>query len=122
MADYSKCAFDLKITPEEFLERHNPMYEEGLELLSPYIFKLSEFDTSVYQILVVNNSNCPFETENPRWLGVLHGAVVQQSAAPRIINSTSVCPIALDCEEEVSKERVVAFMQDSEIAGSYKQS
>lgn len=111
MADYSKCAFNLKITPEEFLERHNPMYEEGLELLNAYISKLTEFDTSIYQILVVNNSNSPFKTENPSWLGVLHGAVVHKNSAPRIINSTSVCPINTDEEEGVSSDRIDEFLQ-----------
>lgn len=119
MADYSKCAFDLKITPEEFLERHNPMYEEGLEMLNPYISKLTEFDTSAYQILVVNNSNCPFKTENPRWLGVLHGAVVQQSSAPRIINSTSVCPINVNEEEGVSPDRIQEFLQENAKLADY---
>ncbi len=119
MADYSKCAFDLGISPEEFLERHNPMYEEGLEMLSPYIYKLTEFDTSVYQILVVNNSNCPFKMENPRWLGVLHGAVVQQSTVPRIINSTSVCPIIDDEEESVSPDRIEEFLLENAKLADY---
>lgn len=119
MADYSKCAFDLKITPEEFLERHNPMHEEGLELLNPYIFKLTEFDTSAYQILIVNNSNCPFKTENPHWRGVLHGAVIESSSAPRIINSTSVCPVNPGDEEGVSPERIEEFLQENAKLADY---
>ena len=29
IADYSKCAFDLGLTPQEFLAKHNPMFQAG---------------------------------------------------------------------------------------------
>src|SRR5207253_562812 len=41
MADYSRCAFDLGLTPTRFLEQHNPMYRRGEELLRPYITKVA---------------------------------------------------------------------------------
>ncbi len=37
IADYSRCASDLGLTPQEFLERHNPMFQSGYDLLRPYI-------------------------------------------------------------------------------------
>ncbi|MCW5824662.1 MAG: hypothetical protein KIT34_17825 [Cyanobacteria bacterium TGS_CYA1] len=118
MADYSQSAFKLGITPEELLDRHNPMYEEGKDLLDPFTHVLNDFDTSIFQILVVNNSNATF---GDGWQGVLHGAVVEfeSSDASRVINSTSVCPMQLDEVEEVSGERVLQFLQEDSF-GVYK--
>src|SRR5690606_40362658 len=36
ISDYAKCAFDRGLTPQEFLARHNPMFNAGYEMLRPY--------------------------------------------------------------------------------------
>ena len=37
LADYTRAAFDLGITPQQFLNELNPMYKKGEELLGRYI-------------------------------------------------------------------------------------
>lgn len=112
IADYSMCAHKSGMNPEELLERHNPMYEEGLEMLTPYTCQLTNFDTSIFQILVVNNSSATF---GDGWQGVLHSAMVESSEASRIINSTSVCPMLSDEIEEVSTQRVLQFFHENSV-------
>jgi hypothetical protein len=40
LADYTHAAFDLGITPEQFLQDFNPMYKKGEELLGRYVTEL----------------------------------------------------------------------------------
>src|SRR5439155_1722383 len=35
LADYTHAAFDLGITPQEFLQDYNPMFRKGEEVLAP---------------------------------------------------------------------------------------
>ena len=93
MADYSKLSIEMGIEPNQFLEDHNPMYQEGKELLAPVTTHLIEFDPHYYQLVVVNNSSAPFNAANNNWQGVLHCATVKKlEGASRVINSTVVCP------------------------------
>lgn len=116
ISDYSACAYTQGLNPEEFLEKHNPMYQEGLDLLLEYTSILEEFDPTVFQILIINNSNCPFDKDSGNWQGVLHGAVVNgQDDRPRIINSTSVIPMSADETEAVPIERLQSFMNEDNI-------
>ena len=90
LSDYSKCAFDLGITPAEFLDCHNPMFRDGQTRLTDYTTELIEFDHTCFQILIINNSMAP--RGNDRLLGVLHTA---QIIAPdpdqlRVVNSTMI--------------------------------
>lgn len=90
LLDYSKCAFDLGMTPAEFLDRHNPMFPDGLNRLSSYTTTLTEFDDSSFQILLINNSVCPFGGSHLQ--GVLHTAEIINPDARRmrVINSTMI--------------------------------
>lgn len=72
MADYSKCAYEMGITPDAFLADFNPMYEKGLEKLAPFITRLGKFDKTSFQILVINNSSQAYSVNNKSWCGVLH--------------------------------------------------
>lgn len=115
MADYSKCAHEMGITPEEFLHTHNPMYEKGMEALKPYVQNVSDFDPSTSQILIINNSMCNYQTENSQWQGVLHGARVQANGSSRIINSTCVFAKHPHEPERISETDVQRFLSDADV-------
>lgn len=125
MADYSKCAQTLGITPEIFLEEYNPMYEKGLELLAPYTTQLTEFDITRYQLLIINNSCNPWSAEKPTWQGVLHCATVSTDSGSRVINSTSICPTATASMSEahgyapVSADAINDFLSQTTLSGTY---
>jgi hypothetical protein len=119
IADYTKCATDRGITPDIFLEEYNPMFEKGLELLKPYTTKLTEFDTSYFQILVINNSSCAYTENGSSLLGVLHCAEIgQNQTGSRVINSTSISPLANGECEPVSAARLQDFLENSNIESS----
>ncbi|OPZ91148.1 MAG: hypothetical protein BWY75_00439 [bacterium ADurb.Bin425] len=120
MYDYSARSFALGITPEQFLEAFNPMheqsYENGLAELATVASDIDLFDAGSFQILVVNNSCAAYSKEMPRWQGVLHSAVVDNSAGSRVINSTCVAPrgdFAI-----VEEQAVSSFLYDDALAGS----
>jgi hypothetical protein len=127
MADYSKCAQTLGITPAAFLEDCNPMYEKGLELLAPYTIQVSEFDITRYQLLIINNSCNPLLEGESTWQGVLHCATVSTDSGSRVINSTSICPAAKESPSEVqeyspvSAEAVNDFLSQTTLTGTYSQ-
>lgn len=116
IADYSKCAYKLGLSPEEFLASHNPMHDEGLKLLAPYTHKLTEFDPKIFQILILNNSNTAHESGYDAWQGVLHCAVVEANPAPRTVNSTSVCPMPPNQNEEVTDKQILEFLLEEMIS------
>src|SRR6478736_2153469 len=72
ISDYAKCAFDLGLSPKEFLVRHNPMFQAGHELLRPYATRIPCFSRTEYQIICINNSSAPFSHRNAKWQGTLH--------------------------------------------------
>ena len=69
LADYTRAAFDLGITTEQFLEEFNPMYRRGEELLGRYVTELSQPDEGHARILLVNNSSLPFNEGRTNPLG-----------------------------------------------------
>ena len=112
IADYAKCAFDLGLTPHEFLEKHNPMFEAGEELLRPYSTKLSRFSNSQYQIVVINNSSAEFSESVPRWQGTLHTAkiLMPDASKARVINSTMIAPHCEERGDKVSETELEDFV------------
>lgn len=74
LSDYSKCAFEMRLTPTEFLDQLNPMFVDGKNALARYTTLLDAFDHTAFQILVLNNSILPYRTNEKNWLGVLHTA------------------------------------------------
>lgn len=75
LADYSRAAFDLGITPQQFLKGHNPMYRKNEELLARYITDLPQPGNHA-RILLVNNSSTPFTEARMNPLGVMHQAII----------------------------------------------
>jgi len=117
IADYAKCAFDLGLSPQEFMARHNPMFQSGYELLRPYSTRVPCFSRSNYQILCVNNSSARFSLDQPAWQGVLHTATIltPDESKRRIINSTMIATAATDVEEGVSETQQQEFMHTSAV-------
>jgi hypothetical protein len=113
LADYAKCAFRLGITPGEFLERHNPMFAAGMDLLAPYVTPLTSFEHRHSQILLINNSMAPYEEQTPRWQGVLHTAEIIDpcESKRRVINSTMLASEPLGTSEPVTHEQQAEFIR-----------
>jgi hypothetical protein len=90
LADYTRAAFDLGITPQQFLEGFNPMYKKGEELLARYVTELPQAAEGHSRILLINNSSLPFTEARTNPLGVMHKAIIvtPDDSQRRIVNST----------------------------------
>jgi hypothetical protein len=109
LADYTRCAFDLGITPERFLHEHNPMFAPGARLLEPYVTEVRQAAAEHLQILLINNSWLPFTPARTNPLGVMHRAeMLNPSAAEtRIVNSAM-----LELADPATPEAVDVAKQD----------
>lgn len=89
LADYSRCAFDLGITPRQFLEDHNPMFIDGQRRLAGYTTELPPPPHGGFRILLINNSRLPFTEARKNSLGVMHKAEIidPTESQGRIVNS-----------------------------------
>jgi len=90
LADYTRAAYDLGITPQQFLNDFNPMYRRGEELLGGYVTELPQPAEGHSRILLINNSSLPFTEARTNPLGVMHKAIIvtPDEAERRIVNST----------------------------------
>jgi hypothetical protein len=106
LADYTRAAFDLGITPQQFLHDFNPMYRQGEERLARFVTELPQPDPGHARLLVINNSSLPFSEARMNPLGVLHKAVIvtPDEAQRRVVNSTMLVTegeeIAVEKQEE----------------------
>ena len=107
LADYTRAAFDLGITPQRFLKEHNPMYRPGEELLARYVTELPQPRAGHARILLINNSSLPFTETRTNPLGVMHKAIIvhPDEAKRRIVNSAMLVTEG----EEVSREAQQEF-------------
>ena len=114
IADFSRCACDLGLSPAEFMQQHNPMFTNGDELLRGYVSTITNWHEDCPRIVIINNS-----LSNPgapgATYGVLHGASipVPDPQASRIINSTMIAPScfvhsdpAMHVQEFVSVDKI----------------
>ncbi len=117
MADFSKCAFDLGMSPGEFLEKHNPMFKAGQRLLEPYLTRVSCFRHDRANIVVINNSLPSDCSDSASWKGVLHSATIPQpdESRRRIINSTMIASVPLGSAEPVSASDLQEFISTSAV-------
>ena len=108
LADYTRAAFDLGITPQQFLQDFNPMYRRGEELLARYVTELPQPADGHARILLVNNSSPPFAEARTHPLGVMHKAeiIAPDEAERRIVNSTMLVTEG----EEIAVEKRVEFV------------
>lgn len=111
--DYSRCASDLGLSPQEFLDRHNPMFGDGELLLESYASHLNCFSHSTAQIVLVNNSCLPSGGNN--WQGVLHTAEVlnPHDELRRVVNSTMLAIVSEGTEETIPHADRESFLTTS---------
>jgi hypothetical protein len=114
LADYSRAAFDLRITPQQFLSDFNPMYRKNEELLAHYVTELPQATESHGYILLINNSSLPFTEGRTNPLGVMHKAEILNptQAGQRLVNSMMLVTEG----EEIGKDQQEAFMRTKEIS------
>lgn len=116
IADFTRCALNLGLTPAEFLQQHNPMFTSGQELLEPYTTRLRDWYEDRPRVVLINNSHaapsCPRHTA-----GVMHGAAILRPDpyAQRIINSTLIAPAS--CVSEDASAKVAEFLHTEAISG-----
>src|SRR4051794_35121214 len=109
LADYTRAAFDLGITPQQFLHEYNPMYRKGEERLGPYTTELPQPLEGHARLLLINNGFLPFTEARTNPLGVMHKAVIvsPDPAERRIINSTMLVIGDVDETSAVHQEAFV---------------
>lgn len=119
MTDYSRAAAELGITPRQFLTDYNPMFAEGQRLLAPFVTRLTAFDPTAAQVLLINNSSRPFTGDIADQLGVMHQATIPQPnvARQRLVNSTMLASALDVAEETVSPAMQDGFVETEAIAG-----
>ena len=109
LLDYSKCAFDLGLTPAEFLDQHNPMFPDGQALLANYTTNLTAFDHTCFQIVIINNSSA--DVGGNRLQGILHTAGINNPDPnkSRIVNSTMI-GCGKDWQSVISRDDIDDFV------------
>ena len=114
LADYTRAAFDLGITPHQFLHDFNPMYKKGEELLGRYVTELPQPLGGHSRILLVNNSSLPFTEARTNPLGVFHKAIIvtPDEAERRIVSSTMLAVGG----EEISVQKQEEFVRTERIS------
>lgn len=116
LADYSRCAHDLGMPPERFLDEFNPMFRKGETLLAPYVTELPGPDPRHSRILLINNSRLPYTEARANPLGVLHKAEIltPDDSERRIVNSMMLSPGG---PEEIDGEAQRAFVAADDEVG-----
>lgn len=119
ISDYSKCAHDLGMTPQEFLQNHNPMSPAGTAMLRPYATRFPCFSPTNYQLVAINNSSAEYAPDRALWQGTLHTATVLRpdGRLHRIINSTMVARVPAGTPDAMSEADLEDFINTSEISG-----
>jgi len=115
LADYTRAAHDLSISPQQFLHEFNPMYKKGEDLLGRYITELPQPHDGHSRILLVNNSSLPHTEARTNPLGVMHKAIIvtPDNAERRIVNSTM---LAVGEADEIGQEQQQDFVATDEIS------
>jgi hypothetical protein len=115
LADFTRAACDLGITPERFLKDFNPMYRKGEELLARYVTELPQPGDGHSRILVINNGSLPFSEDRTNPLGVMHKAIIvaPDEAERRIVNSTM---LVTEGDDEISAEKQLEFVSTDRIS------
>ena len=118
LADYVRAAHDLGLTPQEFMDQHNPMFVPGEKLIARYVQRLDEFDATRFQILFINNSRLPWSKAGTHSLGVLHQASIlnPDPSKSRVINSTMMAVVSPNAAEVVTERELNEFATTSHVA------
>lgn len=120
VADHARCAFDLGMTPGEFMARHNPMFDAGAELQRGYTTRLPCFPNTDWRIVCVNNSSAPFTADGSTWQGTLHAASIPapDESERRIVNSTLITPAPVGTPERVGDPELHEFVRGNAASGN----
>ncbi len=111
ICDYTQCAYDLGLAPEELMKQHNPMFHPNSDVLSSYTMPISCFSADEYQIICINNSSAKYEPENPKWQGTLHTATIltPDESKRRVVNSTMISSVPAGTADSVSPMELREF-------------
>lgn len=114
--DYSHCALERGLTPDAFMQQHNPMFAAGFEILQPYTTRVP-LSADRFQIVCINNSSAAYSESQPAWQGVLHTASILNAddSQRRVINSTMIASVPLDTPEPVSDDQLTDFLTTSTV-------
>ncbi len=117
IADYTKCALDLGLTPKEFMAKHNPMFESGADLLRPYVTRIPCFPTNDFQIVCINNSSAAYSADGIQWQGTLHTATIltADESKRRIINSMMIARVQSGSCDLIDESSLEHFIHTSEV-------
>ena len=117
IADYAKCAFDLGLSPKEFMTQHNPMFKSGFEILQPYSTRVPCFSATSYQIVCINNSSAPYSESQSAWQGTLHTATIltPDETKRRVINSTMIASTPVGSPDAIDDKSLRKFVSTSVI-------
>jgi hypothetical protein len=113
ISDYAKCAFDLGLSPKEFMAKRNPMFHSGYEMLRRYSTRIPCFSKTDYQIICINNSSASFSRDHPRWQGTLHTAtiVTPDESKRRVINSTMIASASAGTPDTITESQEQEFIR-----------
>jgi hypothetical protein len=114
LADFIRAAFDLGLTPQQFLDDYNPMYRPGEEMLGGYTTEIPPPAVGHSRIVLINNSSLPFIDQRMNPLGVLHKAVIVTPVPneQRVVNSMMLVTEG----EEISVEKQQGFVTTDRIS------
>jgi len=117
ITDYARCAFDLGLTPEELLSRHNPMFKSGFDILRPYSTRVPCFSRTKFQIICINNSSAKISPSQPAWQGTLHTATIltADENERRVINSTMIASAPLGTPDAIESGTLDEFVSTSAV-------
>lgn len=117
IADYARCAFDMGMTPQAYLARHNPMFAAGSELLRPYTTRIPCFSRTNFQIALINNSSADYAPDAAAWQGTLHTPTIidPDERQRRVINSTMIASAPPGTTDAVSAAELAEFMQTTAV-------
>lgn len=115
ISDYTKCAFNLGLSPQEFMAQHNPMFKSGFDLLRPYATRVSCFSSTDYQIVCINNSSAAYSESSPSWQGTLHTATIVKpdESKRRVINSTMIASVPAGTPDTIGAAQLQDFATTS---------
>lgn len=116
ISDFTLCAHELGISSTDFLQRHNPMFGPGADMLRNYTTTITGWHEDRPRIVVINNSIGSTSDGIPM-LGVMHGASIPEPKPhlQRIINSTMIAPACYAAND--GELQVTEFVTTTRVSG-----
>ena len=120
IADYTRCAFDLGLTPGQFMDDLNPMFHRGEDALSGYITELPLPEEGHSGILLINNSLLPYTDARTNPLGVMHKAEIinPNEKERRVVNSIMLATADISVPDRIGQQQESVFVSTDKISPS----